>query len=174
VPAGAQSGFIVVVPEAEPLVNAMRWKFDETARLGVPAHVTVLFPFMDPERIDAVVLEKCARTLTEHKKFVFQLHRVGRFPVTAYLEPDPPEPFIALTMGLVGAFPEYPPFDGEFTSIIPHLTVAHGNASEAQTAARQLALNLQSVERVSCVCAAVTLIENSSGQWKPMRVFPLA
>ena len=96
----SQSGLIVVVPEAEPLVSAMRWKFDESARLGVPAHVTVLFPFVDPARIDAAILEKCARSLSTYKKFAFQLHRVGRFPVTAYLEPDPPEPFIGLTAGL--------------------------------------------------------------------------
>jgi 2'-5' RNA ligase len=170
----SQSGLVVIVPEAEPLVRAMRWKFDESARLGVPAHVTVLFPFMEPGRIDAAVLEKCARTLSTYKKFAFQLKRVGRFPVTAYLEPDPQEPFIALTVGLVHAFPDYPAFRGAFTSIIPHLTVAQGNASEAETTARELRSSLKSAGPVSCFCAAVTLIENSSGQWKPMRVFPLA
>jgi 2'-5' RNA ligase len=169
----SQSGLIVVVPEAEPLVGAMRWKFDESARLGAPAHITVLFPFMEPERIDDVVLEKCARTLSTHKRFAFQLHRVGRFPTTAYLEPDPQDSFVALTVGLAQAVPDYPPFRGRFTSIIPHLTVAQGDASEAETAAQELTSRLKSAGSVSCLCAAVTLIENSSLKWKPMHVFPL-
>jgi hypothetical protein len=170
----SQSALIVVVPEAETLVSAMRRRFDESARQGVPAHVTVLFPFMEPERIDAAVLEKCARTVCTHKKFAFRLHRVGRFPFTAYLEPEPKESFIALTQGLAHAFPDYPPFRGEFTSIIPHLTVAQGNALEAETTARELTSSLKSAGPVSCFCAAVTLIENCSGQWKPMSAFPLA
>lgn len=155
-------------------MSALRLKLDESARLGVPAHITVLFPFMPPKRIDAVVLEKCSRTLAAHKKFPFQLCRVGCFPATAYLEPDPKAPFIALTDSLVQAFPEFPPYRGEFTDIIPHLTVAHGNAPEVEKTARDLKLNLKTAGPVSCSCAAVTLIENSSGRWKPMRVFALA
>jgi hypothetical protein len=168
------SAFVVMVPEAEELVSALRSKFDESARLGVPAHITVLFPFMPAERIDPLVADACVNTLSAHRKFAFQLRRVGRFPVTAYLEPDPKDPFIALTESLAQAFPDYPPFRGEFTDIIPHLTVAHGSAPAAERTARELELYLGSAGPVSAVCAAVTLIENSSGRWKPMQVFPLA
>jgi hypothetical protein len=41
------------VPEAEPAVRHHREHLDANAPLGIPAHITVLFPFMPPETIDA-------------------------------------------------------------------------------------------------------------------------
>jgi 2'-5' RNA ligase len=169
----AQSCFVVFVPEAEPLVATLRLRFDESAGLGVPAHITLLFPFMDPQRIDAHVLDQCAAILSGHGKFTFQLSSVGRFPAAAYLKPEPPEPFIALTHALTAAFPEFPPYRGEFENVIPHLTVAHGKAHEAQMASDALALKMHALGPVSSMCAAVTLIENSSGRWRTMHAFPL-
>lgn len=40
-----QTGLIVRIPEAEPAVRRWRDRFDPSAEAGVPAHVTVLFPF---------------------------------------------------------------------------------------------------------------------------------
>jgi hypothetical protein len=42
----AESAFIVCVPEAEPHVAVLRERFDASARLGLPAHITMLYPFM--------------------------------------------------------------------------------------------------------------------------------
>ena len=36
---------------ARPLVGDLRLRYDEPARLGVPAHVTRLFPFMAPSEL---------------------------------------------------------------------------------------------------------------------------
>ena len=40
-----RSGLIIEVPEAETAVAAWRERLDPQAVLGVPAHITVLFPF---------------------------------------------------------------------------------------------------------------------------------
>jgi 2'-5' RNA ligase len=169
----AQSGFVVFVPQAESLVGALRSQFDDSARLGVAAHITVLFPFMALERIDAAVLEKCAGIFSAHGRFAFKLSSVGRFPDTVYLEPAPSEPFIALTLALARAFAEFPPYGGEFTTIIPHLTVARGDSAQAELVTSLLESRLRLEGPVLSVCKEVTLIENSSGQWRPMRAFPL-
>ena len=42
------SAFAVKVPAAEPLVGDLRRRYDATVALGVPAHITLLVPFMDP------------------------------------------------------------------------------------------------------------------------------
>jgi hypothetical protein len=42
-----------------------------------------------------------------------------------YLAPDPATRFEEMTVALAGAFPEYPPYAGEYTRVIPHLTIAH-------------------------------------------------
>lgn len=48
---GPHSGLIMEVPEAEPAVARHRERLDASAPLGVPAHITVLFPFMAPATI---------------------------------------------------------------------------------------------------------------------------
>jgi hypothetical protein len=139
----------------------------------VPAHVTILAPFMPPEAVTRTVLEQAQVALSEVPAFSFCLSRVGRFPATAYLVPEPDAPFIALTRSLVRKFPEYPPFGGEFDSIVPHLTVAHGSASEAETVAVELAAAMNAYAPIKSHCASVLLLENSSGIWKQMHAFAL-
>ena len=54
------SGLIVEVPEVEPAVGELRSRLDGNARLGIPAHITVLFPFVPPAEIDDGVLRRLA------------------------------------------------------------------------------------------------------------------
>lgn len=169
----AESAFIIRVPEAEPCVGALRERFDASARLGVPAHITVLYPFMPPDRITDAVLRSAQVVLDTVPSFTFALSEVARFPTTAYLVPEPAEPFIALTQSLARHFPEYPPFRGEHDSIVPHLTVAHGGALEAEIAARELVAAMHAHGPIHGRCRSVTLLENSSGQWREAHTFAL-
>lgn len=43
-----QSALVVLVPEAEELVAPFRAAYDAAAAAGMPAHVTILFPFASP------------------------------------------------------------------------------------------------------------------------------
>ena len=168
-----ETAFIVSVPEAEAHVASLRNRFDASVRLGVPAHITVLVPFMAPEQITPSVLAQIQAALSQVSSFAFSVSQVRRLPATAYLAPEPVEPFIALTEALVHTFPEFPPFGGEHESIVPHLTVANGNASEAEVAAAELQAVVQSNGPISGFCSSVSLLENSSGLWREMHVFAL-
>lgn len=169
----AESAFIVRVPEAEICVSGLRQRFDAAARLGVPAHITVLFPFMSPEHIDTAVLDSVRGALRETPSFSFVLAKAGQFPTTAYLAPEPATPFIALTESLARQFPAFPPFRDEHAAVVPHLTVANGNAADAQLAAGELSRWLHSNGPIRSRCSGVCLIENSSGLWKEMHAFGL-
>jgi len=168
-----ETAFIVRVPEAEAHVASLRDRFDASVHLGVPAHITVLVPFMAPDQITQSVLVQIQAALSQVPSFTFSLSQVRRFPATAYLAPEPAEPFVALTRALVRTFPEFPPFRGEHESIVPHLTVANGNASEAEIAAAELQAVVQSNGPISGFCSSVSLLENSSGHWREMHVFAL-
>jgi len=48
------TALVARVPEAEPWVGTLRERFDPSTRMGVPAHITVLAPFMPPDRVTAV------------------------------------------------------------------------------------------------------------------------
>ena len=169
----AKSAFIVRVPEAEPCVGALRERFDPSARLGVPAHVTVLFPFMAPDLVTDAVLERARHAICQVHAFSFKLTNVRRFSETTYLAPDPAEPFIALTESLYRSFPQHPPFGGDHEGIVPHLTVAHGSRSGAEIAAVELAAALDAHGPVASICRSVVLLEDSSGCWKEMHAFAL-
>jgi 2'-5' RNA ligase len=168
-----ESALAVNVPEAEPYVGALRERFDPAAKLGVPAHITVLYPFVPPERITGTVLRKVRRALSAVSGFEFRLLRVGRFPTALYLAPEPARPFIGLTETVVREFPEYLPYGGQYDSIIPHLTVAQAGTAEHDAAEAELAAALPGVG-IEAHCREVVLLENSSGRWERMQSFQLA
>lgn len=167
------SAFAVKVPAAETIAADLRRRFDPTVALGVPAHITLLVPFMDPALITDEVLARARRVLQRTAPFSFVLGKVGRFPETAYLAPEPAAPFIEMTRALVKEFPDFPPYDGLHDDIVAHLSVAHGNALHAEEAAIELQARLLASGAVHANCIEVALIENSSGRWQDFHVFPL-
>lgn len=121
-----QSALIVAVPEAEPAVGALRSRYDKYASWGVPAHVTILYPFLPPTEIDASVLAAVRGTVSTVPRFDLALTRTDWFgDQVVWLAPEPDRPFRALTAALWARFPQSPPYGGEFDDVVPHLTVAH-------------------------------------------------
>ena len=140
----------------------------------MPAHITVLYPFIPPERITDTVLRKVRGVLSSFAPFDFRLVRIARFPTVLYLAPEPAQPFIGLTEGVMRAFPEYPPYGGQYDSIVPHLTVAQAGAAEHDVAEGELIAALPIPAGIAACCNEVVLIENSSGRWERMHSFRLA
>jgi 2'-5' RNA ligase len=124
-----RSALIVEVPEAEPLVGSWRARYDWSAQHGVPAHVTVLFPFVPVERFNDELFAELRSLFASQRSFEFELPRVERFPEVAWLAPDPSEPFSRLTELVFERWPEYPPYEGIHETVIPHLTVAEGDVA---------------------------------------------
>jgi 2'-5' RNA ligase len=169
-----RSALVVVVPEAEPLVSRLRARFDPSARMGMPAHITILFPFMAVERLTSDVLGIIRTTVASFAEFEFSLDGIGRFPQTTYLAPEPPEPFAALTAALARAFPDYQPYEGRFPTSIPHLTVADRNEAFAALAAAELTESRRRGSEVRATCREVRLMENSrGGHWRDYDSFSL-
>jgi 2'-5' RNA ligase len=168
-----QTALIVRVPEAESQVRELRERFDPSASVGVPAHITVLFPFMAAEHLSHSVRAEVSGILAKHRSFSFQLRSVGRFPATAYLTPEPGEPFVALTNSLVRRFPEFRPYGGAYSSVLPHLTVADGNPANASIAEGELEELLKLHGPIQSTCNRVTLLENFGERWEEIHAFEL-
>ena len=139
----------------------------------MPAHVTVLFPFISPDLIADSDLARTAETFQRFRPFEFRLEQVGRFPESLYLVPEPDEPFILLTEAIACEFPEYPPYGGKFTKIVPHLTVANRSAELSTIAETELSEIMKELGPIHAVCNVVELYENSSGHWRWAQSFPL-
>jgi 2'-5' RNA ligase len=115
----------IIVPVNVPVgVNRLRDRMDPSAADGVPAHITLIYPFMPPSELKDDVRRRIEEIIAGEPSFPFILKQVRRWPAVVYLEPQPDEPFRRLTAALAGAFPEYPPYEGVHEEIVPHLTVA--------------------------------------------------
>jgi len=99
-------------------------RYDEAARYGVPPHVTVLFPFLPLDDVDAGVIETLAGIARAQPRFVVEFGSCARFPTVLYLRPEPDTPFRRLTAAVTAQWPQAPPYCGQFDEVMPHLTVA--------------------------------------------------
>jgi 2'-5' RNA ligase superfamily len=175
-PPSPPSALLVVIPEAEPLVSAHRLQFDPVARRGVPAHVTALFPFFARDDLDADVLARVAGLAAAHHAFDHRFATTAWFDRDVlYVAPDDPAPFAGLTRALAGAFPEYPPYGGEYEDLSPHLTVAHATNATTSTELGEVEAVLRAGLPIAGRAEHLTLMtEDDDGRWSVLRRFPFA
>ena len=114
--------------------------------------MTILFPFAPVEQLD---LDALAALFATHAAFDFELESVGRFdPPVTYLAPEPAAPFLALTDDVCALWPDYPPYEGAFATVVPHLTVGHGD------------VRFDSELPIACRARDVALFEeDDAGRW---------
>lgn len=156
------------VPEAEPLVERLRYEHDPGAKLGVPAHITLLYPFAPPA-VAISQIENLAELFKRIARFDFSLTEVRRFPATAYLHPDKSEHFAQITAAIVARWPEHPPFRGQFPEVIPHLTVADRASAEVLN---QVDEALKGRLPVQCHASQACLMcSDERGLWTKVRSF---
>jgi len=170
---GPQSGLIIEVPEAEPAVRRHRACLDASAPLGVPAHITILFPFMPPETIDKVALARLEELFADVSRFRFVLDHTDWFgDDVLWLGPSDPRPFRALTQRVFLAYPAYPPFEGQFDDVVPHLTIGHGHPLSALRSAEN---SVRAWLPIEASASAVTLItqQHPGGYWARTALFQL-
>ena len=169
------SAVIVSVPEAEPVVGHHRRAHDESAPWGVPAHVTVLFPFLAPRDLDDHVHAELTRAAATVPEFTVTFGSTGWFSdKVLWLAPDPAEPFRALTSSVAAAFPDHPPYEGAHDDVVPHLTVGHDAEVETLRAVeRQVQPSLPVQKRVTEVQVIVGRPQ-VGGSWDVIGRFPLA
>ncbi|MFI0193099.1 2'-5' RNA ligase family protein [Streptomyces sp. NPDC017082] len=165
-----QTGLIIKIPGAEPAVRAWREQCDPSARAGIPAHVTVLFPFLDESRIDAGVRSALSAVLGSHHAFDLRFESCGRFPGVVYLVPEPDAQLRRLTKAIADRWPEAPPYGGQFTEIVPHLTVADG---QDDAVLDEIEADLLSRLPVTTRVSSVDLMVHDGAQWQERASFAL-
>lgn len=165
-----RSALLVEVPEAEPVVHDWRVRYDN-AGLGVPAHITLLVPFVPVEQLDDELGAELRRLFAPQPAISFSLTRLNEFPdQTLWLAPEPAEPFRRLTELIVERYPDYPPYEGIHEEIIPHLTVTSGDASLRGEVDAAVAPHLP----IQAEAREVALfVEDDAGRWRVDQRFPL-
>ena len=169
-----ESALVVLVPEAETLVESFRLRYDPSAALGVPAHITVLYPFKPLSELTANDREKLTGLFKNLTAFTTVFTETRRFPAALYLAPTPEEPFRRLTEAVAKEFHETPPYGGQFPDVIPHLTVAQ--TSNPQDL-REIAADFKRVAKdglpIRMHVTEVALMDNADGIWQVRQRFGL-
>lgn len=169
-----ESAIVVLVPEAEQLVGVFRKRFDPSAAIGVPAHVTILYPFKPPDEIGPDDIMALNDLLKKEPSFTISFRELRRFPDTLYLVPQPAAPFLRLIEVICKRFPDTPPYGGEFADAIPHLTVAQaGDAGQLDAIAAEFNQIAKGQLPIRARVKEVALIENSLDRWQVRERFSL-
>ena len=176
---GWETALLLPVPTAELAVGRHRDRLDEAARDGVPAHITVLYPFLPPAQIGESLVASLGRLFAGVAAFEFALDRVGWFgEQVVWLGPCDPAPFTALTNRVFTAYPSCPPYGGQHPEVIPHLTIGHvGRPQDLRAAAESVRPSLP----IQAIAAEVILMagphpgtpDTPPGQWRTIAIFPL-
>lgn len=136
-----ETALVVEVPAAEHVVGQFRAQLDANALLGVPAHITILAPFMPAGRIDA-------GTLADLESLASGIEAFDVF----------------------ATFPEFPPFQGQFDEVVPHLTVGYDHDLDEMLHAEQvIGANLPIRARARAVTLMTELAPG--GQWSTFATF---
>ena len=167
----ATSAVLLCVPEAEPLVQAWRSTGDPSAARGVPAHVTLLAPFLPADRIDAGVLAELEWFFAGVDAFRLRFASLGCFERDGVLFLEPEGTGLQeLADALARRWPETPPYRGRHADPQVHLTVVHTDDGQVRTRAQAavepgLPLHAFAEQAALWVC-------DDDGRWSEQAVFP--
>jgi 2'-5' RNA ligase len=163
----------VTLPEAEPAIGRHRRAHTPSGPEGMPAHATLIAPFVHSSRLGDDDLDAIRDALRPFRPFEVTLASFGCFEHIGclYLEPEPREPFVRMSQALLAAYPEveYPP-EGA-TRIIPHVTIGgHLTAEQQDEIKQELAPYLPIRARAD----SVVLVERGDdGRWFDRERFEL-
>lgn len=170
-----ETAVLVLVPESEPAVGEHRAHLDVAASWGVPAHLSIVYPFVAPAAVDDVVLARLADAVGTVPAFDGTLATTAWFgDDVLWLAPDRAVPFLRLIEAVVTAFPAHPPYGGIHGDPVPHLTVGErrlGSTAELIAAERSVRAHLPIRARVD---SAVLLAGRPApGSWRTVAELPL-
>ena len=124
-PGATETAVLALVPEAEHVVREHRCRLDPTAAAGVPAHVTVLYPFVAPHDVTATTVAALRDAVAPVAPFACSFEATGWFDEDLlWLAPSATAAFGELTTRVWRAFPAQVPYGGGHEPR-PHLTVGY-------------------------------------------------
>ena len=165
-----ETAVLIPVPQIDPVVDRWRRKYEPGWARGIPAHVTLCYPFIPPEQVDDKLTERLTALFRRAAPFPFRFARTDRFPATLWLAPEPCEPFRDLTETVCAAFPSVRPYGGQFDRVIPHLTVADRVTEPTMD---RLEAAIAPLLPVEAEATEAWLMEGDDDRWVLRQAFPI-
>lgn len=142
------------------------------ASRGVPHHVTLLFPFVPVDDVDAEFLDRLATIVRRGVGFDHSFVEARWFGhEVLWLFSDADVRFRELIDLVATEFPQYPPYGGEHADVVPHLTIADHGPLDAMRSA-ETTVNAHLPIRATTMHVSL-LAEQHSGDWRRAERFAL-
>lgn len=171
-----RTALLVPVPAAEPLIAPWRMKYDISAAEGVPAHVTLLYPFVPPASLDETLIASVGQIAACVRPFPLTLEKPERLGEILALPLGPSEPLEHLRTLLAARWPEITPYGGKYGPHPRlHVTVAWsaearpGGADDLDALARVLWPSLP----ITTTAEALWLMVRRDERWHLLREIAL-
>jgi 2'-5' RNA ligase len=113
---------VLLVPEADRVVDSWRRSYDPSALEGMAAHITILGPFIPEHEIDEATTKALAAIAAATPTFTVSFERLGRFPGVLWLDPAS-SAVLELATEVHRHWPECIPYRDPDLEVVPHLTV---------------------------------------------------
>jgi 2'-5' RNA ligase len=170
-----RTALLVQVPVEEAVEDFRRRHLAATVARGLPAHITVLFPFAAVASMDAALRRRVVEHFAAIPAFAAELTRVGRFDAHVWLAPEPHDRFTALLTETYARLPEFPPYSDAFAEPVPHLTIAEvGSGESVEHVAEQAERELEGGLPFRFTVDRVGLFEElADGKWRHSDSFEL-
>lgn len=159
---------MIEIDDAEPFDAVRRELAADTFALGIPFHVTLLYPFAPAGEL----VEEARAFFAGRPPFDFALTRVAAWPDVVYAVPEPDEQLRACMQELFALFPQWPPYGGIHEDVVPHATLAE----EVDVAALRDEIERRIGPHLPHRCQArdVSLLEQiAPDRWRERERFPL-
>jgi 2'-5' RNA ligase len=161
---GGETAIIVPMSRCEQMLADVAANLNLERVQGMPAHVTLLYPFVEAAGLGPEVAAEARRALSDVSPFRCEFSTFGRFtdpPAALYLKPVPERPFRTMTALLERAFGTRA-YGGAFDDVIPHLTLVESSDMSAWTRVESLVgPAFPIVERVS----GFSIYRQRAGAW---------
>lgn len=164
-----RTGIVVPVPEGQPLLDGVAARFPDAVRPGVPAHLSLLYPFVPAAELDQHVVSTLTSIFAQHVPLSVKFEGIVCTGGFVALRPEPGDGVEALASAVRRRWPDLVPYDGRYDAE-PHLTVAMQTTEErAGLIEREL---LPDWVPLSAELREAWLVEHD-GQWQLRSRFPL-
>lgn len=165
-----ETALVIVIDDAEPFDEVRREFAVETFSLGIPFHITLLYPFA-PVMNGAVA--EAREFFAERPSFEFELTRIAAWPRVVYAVPEPDDALRECMAELFTRFPDWPPYGGIHDEVVPHATL--GEEIDGPAVRDEIERRVAPHLPHRCQARDVALLEElTPDRWRERDRFPLA
>ncbi|CAM3638332.1 2'-5' RNA ligase family protein [Parendozoicomonas haliclonae] len=164
----------ILLPEVDQVYGSLRQRYDSTWQQGSVAHISLLYPFIEPTRLSESDISTLQKLANRWHSFDLDIQGLCGFPEALYLAIEPHNTLMKMHRDLGQAFPDIfhyrIPWEGE---PVFHISIACSASVPVLDQAVQDYLDMEIDQPQRFTVGDVALCQKISGRWQTAECFPL-